>query len=81
MSVRYYDWIAHHSRRSPGKIALVDLASGRRFSYGELNERVSLLAGHLRDALKVGRGDRVAVLALNTTDAILDYSKPREPRY
>jgi fatty-acyl-CoA synthase len=70
MSVRYYDWIAHHNRRSPDKIALVDLASGRRFCYGELNERVSLLAGHLRDALKVGRGDRVAVLALNTTDTM-----------
>ena len=70
MSVRYYDWIAHHGRRSPDKIALVDLASGRRFCYGELDERVSRLAGHLRDALKVGRGDRVAVLALNTTDTM-----------
>ena len=70
MSVRYYDWIAHYGRRSPGKIALVDLASGRRISYGEFNRRVSLLAGHLRDALKVGRGDRVAVLALNTTDTM-----------
>ena len=29
MSVRYYDWIAHHSRRSPNKLALVDLGSGR----------------------------------------------------
>jgi fatty-acyl-CoA synthase len=70
MSVRYYDWIAHHGRRTPDKIALVDLASGRSFSYGELNDRVSHLAGHLRDALKVGRGDRVAVLALNTTDTM-----------
>jgi fatty-acyl-CoA synthase len=70
MSVRYYDWIAHHARRSPGKIALVDLASGRRFSYGELDARVSRLAGHLRDTLKVARGDRVAVLALNTTDTM-----------
>jgi fatty-acyl-CoA synthase len=70
MSVRYYDWIAHHGRRTPDKIALVDLASGRRFSYGKLNERVSHLAGHLRDALKVGRGDRVAVLALNTADTM-----------
>ena len=41
MSVRYYDWIAHHGRRNPGKIALVDLASGRRFPYGELDRRVS----------------------------------------
>jgi fatty-acyl-CoA synthase len=70
LSVRYYDWIAHHGRRNPGKIALVDLASGRRLSYGELDARVSRLAGHLRDALKVVRGDRVAVLALNTTDTM-----------
>ena len=70
MSVRYYDWIAHHGRRKPDKIALVDLASGRSFSYGKLNDRVSRLAGHLRDALKVDRGDRVAVLALNTTDTM-----------
>lgn len=70
MSVRYYDWIAHHRRRNPGKIALVDLASNRRLSYGELDARVSRLAGHLRDALKVKRGDRVAVLALNTTDTM-----------
>ena len=70
MSVRYYDWIAHHGRRNPEKTALIDLASGRRFSYGELDARVSLLAGHLRDALEVARGDRVAVLALNTTDTM-----------
>src|SRR3954447_10067350 len=70
MSVRYYDWIAHHGRRKPGKTALIDLASGRRFSYGALDQRVSRLAGHLRDALKVSRGDRVAVLALNTTDTM-----------
>jgi fatty-acyl-CoA synthase len=70
MSVRYYDWIAHHGRRNPGKTALVDLASGRRFSYGDLDQRVSRLASHLCDALKVARGDRVAVLALNTTDTM-----------
>ncbi len=70
MSVRYYDWIAHYGRRNPAKTALIDLASDRRFSYGELDQRVSRLAGHLRDALKVARGDRVAVLALNTTDTM-----------
>jgi fatty-acyl-CoA synthase len=70
MSVRYYDWIAHYGRRNPDKTALVDVASGRRFTYGDLDVRVSRLAGHLRDALKVARGDRVAVLALNTTDTM-----------
>ncbi|MGY4317738.1 acyl-CoA synthetase (AMP-forming)/AMP-acid ligase II [Bradyrhizobium sp. JR3.5] len=70
MPVRYYDWIAHHRRRTPDKMALVDLASGRRFSYAELDARVSRLAGYLRDELKVASGDRVAVLALNTTDTL-----------
>jgi len=52
MSVRYYDWIAHYGRRNPAKTALIDLASDRRFSYGELDQRISRLAAHLRDALK-----------------------------
>ncbi|MBR0829305.1 long-chain fatty acid--CoA ligase [Bradyrhizobium manausense] len=70
MPVRYYDWIAHHSRRTPDKTAVLDLASGRRFTYFEFNDRIARLATHLRDALKVSRGDRVAVLALNTTDTL-----------
>src|SRR3954452_379596 len=70
MSVRYFDWIAHFSRRTPDKIALIDLASQRRLSYRELDARASRLAAHLRDALNVACGDRVAVLALNTTDTL-----------
>ena len=70
MPVRYYDWIAHFGRRTPDKIAAVDLASQRRLSYAEFDARISRLAAHLRDALKVARGDRVAVLALNTTDTL-----------
>jgi fatty-acyl-CoA synthase len=68
--VRYYDWIAHHARRTPAKTAVVDLGSGRRWSYAELNARVARLAGHLRDAHGIGNGDRVAVLALNSTDTL-----------
>ena len=69
-SVRHYDWIAHFGRRTPDKIAAIDLASERRLSYAELDARVSRLATHLRDGLGVKRGDRVAVLALNTTDTL-----------
>ena len=70
MPVRYYDWIAHFGRRTPDKIAVVDLASERRLSYAQFDARISRLAAHLRDQLKVKRGDRVAVLALNTTDTL-----------
>ncbi len=70
MPVRYYDWVAHYARRTPAKIALIDLASERRLSYATLDNRIARLARHLRDRLQVARGDRVAVLALNTTDTL-----------
>ncbi|WP_257169522.1 long-chain fatty acid--CoA ligase [Bradyrhizobium sp. SRS-191] len=70
MPVRYYDWIAHHARRTPAKTAMVDLGSNRRFSYAEFDARVARLAGHLRDACGVSKGDRVTVLALNATDTL-----------
>jgi fatty-acyl-CoA synthase len=70
LSVRYYDWIAHFGRRTPDKIAAIDLASARRLSYAQFDARISRLAAHLRDELKVISGDRVAVLALNTTDTL-----------
>jgi fatty-acyl-CoA synthase len=70
LPVRHYDWIAHFARRTPEKIAVVDLLSERRFSYAQFDSRISRLASHLRHQLGVGRGDRVAVLALNTTDTL-----------
>lgn len=70
MPVRYYDWIAHFGRRTPEKLAAVDLGSHRRLTYAQFDARIARLAGHLRDQLKIARGDRVAVLALNTTDTL-----------
>ncbi|QWG23847.1 long-chain fatty acid--CoA ligase [Bradyrhizobium sediminis] len=70
MPVRHYDWIAHFGRRTPDKPAVVDLGSGRSYTYAQFDSRISRLAAYLRDRLKVKRGDRVAVLALNTTDTL-----------
>jgi fatty-acyl-CoA synthase len=36
LAVRYYDWIAHFGRRTPDKVAAIDLASQRRFTYAQL---------------------------------------------
>ena len=52
-SIRYYDWIAHFGRRTPDKIAAIDLAGERRLSYARLDARISRLATHLRDGLGV----------------------------
>lgn len=68
MKIRAYDWIAHHARRTPNKLATLDYPGGRRLTYSELDDRVSRLAGHLRRVLGVKAGDRVSILAVNAVD-------------
>ena len=70
MPTKYYDWIARHAMRTPTKTAVVDLATRRSFDYSQLDERIGRLARHLRERCGVKRGDRVAVLALNSTDTL-----------
>jgi len=69
MAFAYFDWIAHHADVRGEVPALTDLATGRRFDYRTLHARIDRLAGHLA-RLGVGHGDRVAVLALNTTETL-----------
>src|ERR1700730_568153 len=70
LAVRYYDWIAHFGRRTPDKVAVVDLGSERHFTCAQLDGRIARPAAHLRDRLNIARGDRVVVLAHNTTDTL-----------
>jgi fatty-acyl-CoA synthase len=68
MAIKVYDWIRHHARRVPHQAACIDLHSGRRFTYAQMDGRVDRAAAFLAGACGIGRGDRVAVLAPNTTD-------------
>jgi fatty-acyl-CoA synthase len=67
--VRAYDWIAYHAGESPEKLAQIDLHSGRRYTYRQMHERTGRLAAALA-GLGVQRGDRVALLANNSTDCM-----------
>src|ERR1700704_1887593 len=69
MSFAYFDWIAHHAEGRGDKTALIDLATQRRLTCRAFDERIDRLASHLA-ALGVTRGERVAVLAPNTTDIL-----------
>jgi fatty-acyl-CoA synthase len=68
MTVPTYDWIAYHSATRGDKIAMEDLATGRTFTYRAFDQRVDRLAAGLRGRFGVARGDRVAILAHNSTD-------------
>lgn len=46
----------------------MDAATGREFTYARFNERASRLAEFLRDGWQIQAGDRVAILAHNSSD-------------
>jgi fatty-acyl-CoA synthase len=69
VSIASEDWIAHHARYSPGREAVHDLASKRRLSYLEFDRRIDRAALYLQHGLKIGVGDRIAVLCHNDIDA------------
>ncbi|MEA2790597.1 MAG: fatty-acyl-CoA synthase [Acetobacteraceae bacterium] len=68
MLIPYYDCIAHHAMRRPHSLAAVDLATGRHHTYRDYDGRISRLAGSFRSQYGIVAGDRIAVLAPNTTD-------------
>ncbi len=59
------DWLAKWARYAPEKVALVDDASGRRYTYLELERRADRAAAALQRLLGIEKGDRIAILAFN----------------
>ncbi len=68
MAIQHFDWIEHHAASRGGNLALVDLATGRRLTYAAFDDRIGRLATSLRSEYGVARGDRVGVLAHNSSD-------------
>ena len=65
---RHYDWLGYHARTRPEAPCWTDLHSSRSFTYGEAEDRCLRLAAHLARNCGVTKGDRVAILAMNSTD-------------
>jgi fatty-acyl-CoA synthase len=64
----HFDWLKRHAERTPDKLALVDAHTGRQFTYAQLNERANRFASFLQNTLGIRRGERVSILAQNSSD-------------
>ncbi len=72
------DLLSDRARLTPDRIALVELETGQRFTYAELNERACRLANFMHDELGVQPGDRVSIIAKNSVVYIdLFYGLPK----
>lgn len=67
MAILVNDWVRHHAKAKSESLAMVDLASGREFTYGQMHDRVGRVAAMLKDK-GIKPGDRVAFLMLNSSD-------------
>lgn len=65
------DYVRFHARARPGHTAFVDLATGRRWSYSELDVAVDRYVTALRERWGAVGGERVAVLARNGAEQFL----------
>jgi len=63
-----FDLLNKRAEIAPEKVALVDDAMGREFTYAQFNKRASRCAEVMRDKYGIHPGDRVAILAQNSTD-------------
>lgn len=70
-------WIGNYScsraRLNGAGAAIVDLDTGKRYTYGDLDRRANILANFLRERCSVRKGDRVAFLSRNRAELIDAY--------
>ncbi|MFC3324348.1 AMP-binding protein [Mesorhizobium cantuariense] len=65
------DPVALHARTQPDRIACVDLASGRRWTYAALDEAIQRAVGVLETGHGIEQGQRIAALARNSADLVV----------
>ncbi|ROO25179.1 AMP-binding protein [Salinisphaera orenii] len=63
-----FDVLAQRARVTPERLALEDIDSGRRYTYGELNERAARFARAARRVWGLQPGERIAYLGYNRAE-------------
>ena len=63
-----FDWLAKQADLRPDKTALIDAATGRRFTYPQFHGRAGRFAEFVRREWRLAPGERVALLAPNSSD-------------
>jgi fatty-acyl-CoA synthase len=58
--------LSKRSELTPDRIGVVEIETGQRYTYAELNKRANMLANLMRDELGVELGDRVSIIAKNS---------------
>ncbi|HEY9855703.1 MAG TPA: long-chain fatty acid--CoA ligase [Stenomitos sp.] len=64
------DWLSRWATYAPQKVAVIDVAANKRLTYHEFNRRTDRLASALRHRFGIQKGDRVAVLAHNSSEQL-----------
>lgn len=67
------DILGERAKLTPGRTAVVCVATGQRVTYGELNQRAELCARSWVHTLGLAKGDRVAILSNNRIEFIEAY--------
>jgi acyl-CoA synthetase (AMP-forming)/AMP-acid ligase II len=66
--VLHADVLGERARITPDRLAVVDVATGVRLTYHQLNERAAACARTWQESLGLKQGDRVALLAGNRVE-------------
>ena len=66
--VNQFDYLSKRDIFSPEAEALVDVETGKRYSYRALNKRANKVANFLQQVVEFQKGDRLYNLAQNSME-------------
>jgi fatty-acyl-CoA synthase len=64
------DLLGERARLTPDKLALVEVRTGRRFTYADLDRRAAAMAYYWTAILGLAKGDRIGILSENRVEYV-----------